>query len=108
MLFLQLSKPTLKKSKQPASQHAKKLRDLKKVLGNRQLAIEVQGLKGGFFHNIVVNYLLNSKFNDIPYTIKHDYITLPMSQALLLIYDLNALVNEFFGSKDISFKFDVL
>jgi len=87
---------------------AKKLRDLKKVLGNRQLAIEVQTLEGNFFHNAITNYMINSRNYDIPFTIKHDSITLPMSEASHLIEELNKLVREFFGRKDISFKFDVL
>jgi hypothetical protein len=87
---------------------AKKLRELKKILGNRQLAIEVQTLEGNFFHNAITNYMINSRNYDIPFTIKHDSITLPMSEASHLIEELNKLVREFFGRKDISFKFDVL
>ena len=87
---------------------AKKLRDLKKVLGNRQLAIEVQTLEGNFFHNIISDYMIKSRSYDIPFTIKHDSITLPMSEASHLIEELNKLVRDFFGREDISFKFDVL
>ena len=87
---------------------AKKLRDLKKVLGNRQLAIEVQTLEGNFFHNTISDYMIKSRNYDIPFTIKHDSITLPMSEASHLIEELNKLVREFFGRDDISFKFDVL
>jgi len=87
---------------------AKKLRDLKKVLGNRQLAIEVQTLEGNFFHNTIADYMIKSRNYDIPFTIKHDSITLPMSEASHLIEELNKLAREFFGRNDISFKFDVL
>ena len=45
------------------------------------------------------------RYYDIPFTIKHDSITLPMSQASFLIDELNNLVHEFFGRKDINFKF---
>ena len=87
---------------------AKKLRELKRVLGNRQLAIEVQTLEGNFFHNTISDYMIKSRNYDIPFTIKHDSITLPMSEASHLIEELNKLVREFFGRNDISFKFDIL
>ena len=87
---------------------AKKLRDLKRVLGNRQLAIEVQTLEGNFFHNIVTKYMLENRYFDVPFTIKHDSITLPISQASYLIDELNKLIREFFQREDINFKFDVL
>ena len=87
---------------------AKKLRDLKKVLGNRQLAIQVQTLEGNFFHNIVTDYMIKSRNYDIPFTIKHDSITLPMSEASHLIEELNKLIRDFFQRDDINFKFDVL
>ena len=87
---------------------AKKLRDLKRVLGNRQLAIEVQTLEGNFFHNIVTKYMLENRYFDVPFTIKHDSITLPISQAAYLIDELNKLIREFFQREDINFKFDVL
>jgi len=85
-----------------------KLRDLKRVLGNRQLAIEVQTLEGNFFHNIVTSYMIQNRYYDIPFTIKHDSITLPISQASYLIEELNNLVREFFGRNDISLKFEIL
>jgi predicted alternative tryptophan synthase beta-subunit len=87
---------------------AKKLRDLKRVLGNRQLAIEVQTLEGNFFHNIVTKHMLENRYFDVPFTIKHDSITLPISQASYLIDELNKLIREFFQREDINFKFDVL
>lgn len=85
-----------------------KVKGIKKVLGNRQLAIEVQTLEGNFFHNIISDYMIKSRSYDIPFTIKHDSITLPMSEASHLIEELNKLVRDFFGREDISFKFDVL
>ena len=85
-----------------------KLRELKRVLGNRQLAIEVQTLEGNFFHNIVTSYMIQSRYYDIPFTIKHDSITLPMSQASFLLEELNNLVREFFNMKEISLKFEIL
>lgn len=87
---------------------AKKLRELKKILGNRQLAIEVQTLEGNFFHNTIADYMIKNRNFDIPFTIKHDSITLPMSEASHLIEELSNLVREFFGRKDINFKFDIL
>ena len=84
---------------------AKALRDLKRHLGNKLLAIQVQGLEGDFFHNTIVSYMLQNRYFDIPFTIKHDSITLPESQASYLIAELNNLVHEFFGRKDINFKF---
>ena len=85
-----------------------KLRELKRVLGNRQLAIEVQTLEGNFFHNIVTSYMIQNRYYDIPFTIKHDSITLPMSQASFLLEELNNLVREFFNMKEISLKFEIL
>jgi hypothetical protein len=65
----------------------------------------VQGLEGDFFHNTIVSYMIQNRYFDIPFTIKHDSITLPESQASYLIAELNNLVHEFFGRKDINFKF---
>ena len=87
---------------------AKALRDLKRHLGNKLLAVQVQGLEGDFFHNTIVSYMKQKRYYDIPFTIKHDSITLPMSQASFLIDELNNLVHEFFGRNDINFKFAVL
>lgn len=87
---------------------AKALREVKKELGNRLLAIQVQTLEGKFFHINLVAYMIDKRYFDIPFTIKHDSITLPMSQASFLIDELNSLVHEFFGRYDINFKFDVL
>ena len=84
---------------------AKALRDLKRHLGNKLLAVKVQSLEGDFFHNTIVSYMLQNRYFDIPFTIKHDSITLPESQASYLIAELNNLVHEFFGRKDINFKF---
>jgi hypothetical protein len=84
---------------------AKALRELKRHLGNKLLAIQVQGLEGDFFHNTIVSYMIQNRYFDIPFTIKHDSITLPESQASYLIAELNNLVHEFFGRKDINFKF---
>ena len=52
--------------------------------------------------------MIQSRYYDIPFTIKHDSITLPMSQASYLIEELNNLVREFFNMKEISLKFEIL
>ena len=87
---------------------AKALREVKEELGNRLLAVQVQTLEGKFFHVNIVAYMIQKRYFDIPFTIKHDSITLPSSQASFLIAELNTLVHEFFDRKDINFKFDVL
>ena len=52
--------------------------------------------------------MIKSRNYDIPFTIKHDSITLPMSEASHLIEELNKLIRDFFQRDDINFKFDVL
>ena len=88
-------------------QEAKALREIKKKLGNKLLAVQVQTLEGKFFHDVIVHHL-SSKYKDIPFTIKHDSITLPQSCASFLLDELNTLVREFFDRGDIELKADIL
>lgn len=88
-------------------QEAKALRSIKKELGNKLLAIKVQSLEGKFFHHIVVNHI-KTNYIDVPFTIKHDSITLPQSCASYILPELNTLVREFFKRNDIELKADIL
>ena len=86
---------------------AKALREIKKRLGNKLLAVQVQTLEGKFFHDICVHYM-KSNYINIPFSIKHDSITLPSSCASFLIEELNYLVQEFFNDRGMKFKYDTL
>lgn len=86
---------------------AKALRDAKKRLTNKLLAVQVQKLEGKFFHHILVSHM-KRKYKDIPFTIKHDSITLPQSCAGFLIEEFNGLVHDFFNRNDIQLKADLL
>jgi hypothetical protein len=105
---------------------AKSLREMKRIVGNRprqkrikkdgsivtyeggsRLAVQVQDLEGKFFHHIVVNHM-KTNYIDIPFTIKHDSITLPKSCASFILPELNTLVREFFQRNDIELKADIL
>lgn len=86
---------------------AENLRTIKKQLGNKLLAVQVQSLEGKFFHDICVNYI-KSNYKSVPFTIKHDSITLPQSEASYLISELNQLVKDFFKDSQMSFKVDEL
>jgi len=83
------------------------LRTIKKQLGNKLLAVQVQTLEGKFFHDICVNYL-KSKYKSVPFTIKHDSITLPQVEASYLIDELNKLVKDFFKTNELKFKIEQL
>lgn len=86
---------------------AEALRNIKSILGNKLLAVQVQKLEGSFFHNIVVKYL-KKHYIDVPFTIKHDSITLPKECASFLIDELNTLVQQFFNRNEIGFKYEEL
>jgi hypothetical protein len=86
---------------------AKALRRIKKQLGNKLLAVQVQTLEGKFFHDICVHYM-KSNYINIPFTVKHDSITLPSSCASFLIEELNELVIQFFNDKEMKFKYETL
>jgi hypothetical protein len=86
---------------------AKALRSIKKELGNKLLAVQVQSLEGKFFHHIVVDHI-KTNYRDVPFTIKHDSITLPESCASFILPELNNLVREFFKRNDIELKADRL
>lgn len=83
------------------------LRTIKKQLGNKLLAVQVQTLEGKFFHDICVNYI-KSKYKNVPFTIKHDSITLPQVEASYLIDELNKLVKDFFKTNELKFKIEQL
>jgi len=86
---------------------AKQLRNIKKRLGNRLLAVQVQTLEGKFFHDICV-YYLKTNFDNIPFSIKHDSITFPVRFKALLLPKLNNLVNKFFNDLEFNFKAELL
>jgi len=83
------------------------LRTIKRTLGNKGLAVQVQTLEGKFFHDTIVNYL-KTNYKNVPFTIKHDSVTLPKSDASYLITELNQLVKDFFNDNEISFKVEEL
>jgi hypothetical protein len=85
---------------------AKALRSIKKALGNRLLAVKVQELEGKFFHHIVVTYL-KTNYKEIPFTIKHDSLTIPVSCADFLKPEIDALASQFFR-RNVNLKADVL
>ena len=85
---------------------AKALRNIKKALTNRLLAVRVQELEGKFFHHIVVNYL-KTNYKEIPFTIKHDSLTIPISCADFLKPEIDALASQFFR-RNVELKADVL
>lgn len=85
---------------------AKALRSIKKSIGNRLLAVQVQELEGKFFHHIVVNYL-KTNYKEIPFTIKHDSLTIPISCADFIKPEIDALATAFFN-RSVTLKADVL
>lgn len=87
-------------------QEAKALRSIKKALGNKLLAVKVQELEGKFFHHIVVNYL-KTNYKEIPFTIKHDSLTIPISCADFLKPEIDALASQFFR-RNVNLKAEVL
>ena len=86
---------------------AKGLREIKKRLGNSLLAVQVQKLEGRFFHHIVVGYL-KENYKDVPFTIKHDSVTMPESCASYLIEEINTLARKFFKRGDVQLKAELL
>ncbi len=93
--------------KQHFEEEATNLRKIKKQLGNKLLAVQVQTLEGKFFHDICVNYI-KSNYKSVPFTIKHDSITLPQSEAAYLVDELNQLVQKFFNDNQMKFKVETL
>ena len=87
-------------------QEAKALRSIKKALGNKLLAVKVQELEGKFFHHIVVNYL-KTNYKEIPFTIKHDSLTIPISCADFLKPEIDTLATAFFG-RNVELKAELL
>jgi hypothetical protein len=86
---------------------AENLLSIKRKLTNKGLAVQVQTLEGKFFHDIIVNYL-KTNYKNVPFTIKHDSVTLPESEASYLIEELNQLVRNFFNDSEMSFKVEAL
>ena len=86
---------------------AKALREYKKRVGNKALAVEVQAHEGKFFHNTIVSYLMSNYIN-LPFTIKHDSITLPQSEASFICEELNELLRVFFQDRNVSLKASTL
>lgn len=86
---------------------AKLLREAKKRKGNKLLAVDVQRLEAKFFHTVVVDYMKRNH-KSVPFTIKHDSIAMPMTEASHILQDLNKLVTEFFGRESLELKADIL
>ena len=86
---------------------ARALREAKKRKGNKLLAIEVQRLEAKFFHSIVVDYMKRN-YKDIPFTIKHDSISMPINEAAHILEELNTLVRRFFNREEIELKINEL
>lgn len=86
---------------------ARALREYKRKVGNKALAVEVQALEGKFFHQVVVAHL-RGNYIDLPFTIKHDSITLPSREASFILPELNLLLQEFFQDNNVSLKWSQL
>jgi len=99
--------PLEKVFKEHFSIEAENLRTIKKQLGNKLLAVQVQTLEGKFFHDICVGYI-KANYKSVPFTIKHDSITLPQSEAAYLVTELNQLVKDFFKDSQMGFKVETL
>jgi len=82
---------------------AKALRELKKAIGNKLLAVEVQRLESIFFHKMIVGYM-SKNYRNVPYLIKHDSITLPSKIACEIHDELNKLVSDFFKCQNLKLK----
>lgn len=79
----------------------------KKMRGNALLAIEVQKLEAHLFHTIIVDHMKRN-YPDIPFTIKHDSITMPMAAASYIAPELDQLVSKFFKVEGLGLKCEVL
>lgn len=88
-------------------EEAKALRAVKKKYGNKLLAVKVQALEAKFFHSIIVDYMRRNHIS-VPFTIKHDSITLTADAASYILDDLNELVQRFFNRKEIELKVEEL
>lgn len=86
---------------------AENLLSIKRKLTNKGLAVQVQTLEGKFFHDTIVSYL-KTNYKNVPFSIKHDSVTLPESEASYLIEELNQLVRDFFKDSQMSFKVESL
>lgn len=82
------------------------LRDIKKRIGNKALAVEVQRLEAKLFHITIVSFL-KQHYKNVPFSIKHDSITLPASEGKKISSKLNKIIQEFF-KMDVCFKVDEL
>lgn len=74
-----------------------------KHIGNSKLAIQVQAMEGKFFHTEIVHFLRRS-YIDVPFTIKHDSVILPMSHASYIVPELNRLLKRFFNNNNVNLK----
>jgi hypothetical protein len=83
------------------------LRTIKKRLGNSMLAINVQRLEARLFHKLIVE-VMSKKFRSVPFTVKHDSITIPASHVNQVKNELDRIVRMFFNRNDINLKAEVL
>ena len=67
-----------------------------RTIGGSLLAVKVQELEGRFFHYVVASYM-RQNHKSVPFTIKHDSITMPQSCAAYIATEIDALASDFFG-----------
>lgn len=83
----------------------KQLRAVKRKIGNKALAVQVHKIEGYFFHTLVVNYMRTNHI-DVPFSIKHDCISIPSKGAAYIYSDLNHLARQFFNRNEIKLKWE--
>lgn len=86
---------------------AEALRTIKKRLGNSMLAVNVQRLEARLFHKLIVE-VMSKKFRSVPFTVKHDSITIPANHVNQVKNELDRIVRMFFNRNDINLKSEVL
>lgn len=84
---------------------AKRLREYKKHYGNKLLAIKVQALEAHFFHTVVVDHMERNHIH-VPYCIKHDSISMPISEADVIYPEINELAKKYFSNNNIELKWE--
>lgn len=96
-----------KAMKHVAPHEYKRLRFIKGMLGNRELAVQVTRVESHFWHKIVVGYM-RTQHPDTLFFIKHDAIFLPAEQANDILEDISQMGKTFFGGNQPQFKMDVI
>ena len=75
---------------------AKKLLNIKYTIGNSALAKKVHKLEGKLFHLQIVSFM-ERHYRNIPYSIKHDSIKIPIRFVDELKPQLEAIVSKYFN-----------